>query len=360
MKRKIIGIVVCMLMIGATGIAVADWEPADGHKMHFPQMPDPTGWDVNFHDFMLGDDWQCSESGPVTDIHFWISWRQDEVGDLTFVKTEIYSNNPNGPGGFSEPEELLWGRTFGPDQFIIKGPMIGDQGWLEPYGEFFEHDHTMYYQINIKGIEQPFVQEEGTIYWLVITMPYLYPIEVGWKTSKDIFMDTAVWGNPGQWNPVVNPVGADPINFAFVITGGPPKIPDLDCNGTLRWDSVKTGSTMTGTFSVKNIGQAGSLLDWEVSSWPTWGNWTFSPANGVGLLAGSSVTVTASVVAPTQKNKQFTGSIEVRNIHNYSDNCTIPVYLKTPRTKMIDPIFINLLQRIFSQFPVLHWILNLR
>jgi hypothetical protein len=72
MKRKIIGILICMLMIGTTTIAIADWEPSDGHKMHFPQMPDPVGWDVNFHDFYLADDWRCSETGPVTDIHFWI------------------------------------------------------------------------------------------------------------------------------------------------------------------------------------------------------------------------------------------------------------------------------------------------
>ena len=28
------------------GPALADWEPADGHKMHFPQLPDEDGWDV--------------------------------------------------------------------------------------------------------------------------------------------------------------------------------------------------------------------------------------------------------------------------------------------------------------------------
>ena len=28
------------------GPALADWDPADGHKMHFPQLPDEDGWDV--------------------------------------------------------------------------------------------------------------------------------------------------------------------------------------------------------------------------------------------------------------------------------------------------------------------------
>jgi len=38
------------------------WVVGDGHKMHFPQLPDPNGWDVNVHDFTLADDWQCSET----------------------------------------------------------------------------------------------------------------------------------------------------------------------------------------------------------------------------------------------------------------------------------------------------------
>jgi hypothetical protein len=359
MKRKIIGILVCMLMIGTTTLAVADWEPSDGHKMHFPQMPDPIGWDVNFHDFMLADDWKCSETGPVTDIHFWISWRGDLVGELPFINVAIYSNNPQGQGGYSEPLEPLWTRTFNPAQFIIKGPMIGDQGWFDPSQMLvIPHDHIQYYQINIKNIEAPFIQQLDTVYWLVIQMPFLYPIEVGWKTTLDKFMDTAVWGYQGMWTPVINPMSG-PLDFAFVITGGYPKIPDLTCNGTLRWTKVKAGSTVTGNFTVGNIGTPGSLLDWEVSSWPTWGTWTFTPASGVGLPAGSSVTVGVSVVAPTTKNKQFTGSIEVRNKNNYADNCTIAVSLQTPRSRTtVEPIFFNLLQRFFSQFPVLHWILN--
>jgi hypothetical protein len=357
MRKKIIGILVCMLMIGTTTIAVADWVPSDGHKMHYPQMPDPVGWDVNFHDFYLADDWQCSETGPVTDIHFWISWRGDIVGQLPMITVGIYSNDPG--TGYSEPKEQLWTKTFSPDQFIIRGPFSGDQGWFDPSTmQFILHDHMQYYQINIKNIQQPFIQQNGIIYWLVIQMPYMYPIEVGWKTTLNKFMDTAVWGYQGMWTPVINPMSG-PLDFAFVITGGYPKVPDLTCNGTLVWPKVKAGSTVTGTFTVGNIGQPGSLLDWEVSSWPAWGNWTFTPANGTGLLAGSSVTVTASVVAPTTKNKLFTGTVVVRNKNNYTDNCTIAVSLKTPRTRTaMSPLFISLLERFLRQFPVLQWIIR--
>jgi hypothetical protein len=348
MKKKIIGIVVCMLMIGTTGVAVADWAPGDGYKMHFPQMPDPTGWDVNFHDWSLADDWQCSETGPVKDIHFWISWRHDIVGSLPYITVAIYSNNPSPP---SKPLQQLWVRQFTPDQFIIKGPMNGDEGWLEPYGEYYLHDHIQYYQINIKNITTPYTQQSGSIYWLVIQMPYMYPIEVGWKTSMDHFMDAAVWGSPSQWTPIIDPITQVPIDFAFVITNTIPQqpIPDLTCNGSLQWYRQKPGSTVTGTFQVGNIGQVGSLLDWQVTSWPGWGTWTFAPANGVGLAKGSWVTVTATCVVPNEKNKQFNGAVKVSNTHNLSDNCTIPIFLSTPLFSDIQ--FVLLFERFFERFP---------
>ncbi|MDH7507261.1 MAG: hypothetical protein QHH15_05705 [Candidatus Thermoplasmatota archaeon] len=357
MKKKIIGFFLCMFLIGATISAVADWEPGDDYKMHFPQMPDTTGWDVNFNDWFLADDWQCSETGPVTDIHFWISWKNDAVEEIPFFQVSIYSNNPQ--GSYSKPLQELWTRTFSIDEFVIAGPWTGDQGWLEPNGQYFLHDHTKYYQINIKNIEKPFIQEIGTIYWLVIQMPTFYPNEVGWKTSKNQFMGAAVWGFPSQWFSITDPIGQTPINFAFVITSNVPK-PNLDCNGTLKWTSVKTNSTVSGSFTVGNTGEPGSMLNWEISNWPSWGTWSFSPSSGTGLSTGNWVTINVNVVAPSQKNKKFTGVVEIRNKNDYSDSCSIDVSLKTPRTKTADDqIFSMLLQRFLSQFPALFWMLNL-
>lgn len=66
--------------------ALADWAPGDGHKMHFPQLPDEDGWDVKATDpLCLADDWMCSESGEVTDIHFWGSWLDDQVGAFDWI-----------------------------------------------------------------------------------------------------------------------------------------------------------------------------------------------------------------------------------------------------------------------------------
>ena len=230
MKKKIIGILVSMLLIGATGVAIADWEEGDGHKMHFPQLPDPNGWDVDFHDWWLGDDWKCSETGPVTDIHFWYSWARDIVQDIPWISISIYSDDPGPP---SKPYEQLWNRQFSEDEFIIAGPWTGDQGWYHDPNQWEEHDHQQYYQINIVDISDPFEQEEGVIYWLVIQMPYYsfpYPA-VGWKTSKNHWNDNAVVGVPGgDWYPLWDPLTTppEPMDFAFVITGGEPCNPSID------------------------------------------------------------------------------------------------------------------------------------
>jgi len=44
MKRLMI---TSLCVLFANSIAFADWAPGDPHKMHFPQEPDPYGWDVD-------------------------------------------------------------------------------------------------------------------------------------------------------------------------------------------------------------------------------------------------------------------------------------------------------------------------
>ena len=72
--------------------------------MHFPQLPDPNGWDVR-GDYggvsytKLVDDWQCSQSGPISDVHIWGSWEGDTVGSIEYVDVRIYEDvpDPDGP-----------------------------------------------------------------------------------------------------------------------------------------------------------------------------------------------------------------------------------------------------------------------
>ncbi len=222
-------------------IAAADWDPVDGHKMHFPQLPDPFGWDVEMFTVQnqLADDWQCSLSGPVNDIHFWTSWQQDNFpstepipGRIDAIKVEIYSDVPASVGGapFSQPGLLLWERNFLASEFTVRAAGTGDQGFYRPNGgllDFAPFDHQLYQQVNITDILDPFVQEEGTIYWLALYADWFTGIQapVGWKTSQDHFNDAAVFMNANlavpQWTPLFDPFTQENLDFAFVITPEP-------------------------------------------------------------------------------------------------------------------------------------------
>ncbi len=107
-------------------------------------------------------------------------------------------------------------------------------------------------------------------------------------------------------------------------------VPDLTCDGSLEWNNVTPYDTETGTFTVSNIGEENSNLDWEITEWPTWGEWSFTPSNGNNLKPEAGpTTVTVAVVAPNEENQLFTGEIKIENMENASDFATIPVSLET-------------------------------
>jgi len=138
--------------------------------------------------------------------------------------------------------------------------------------------------------------------------------------------------------------------------------PDLDYEGSLGWTRVKRGKKVTDSFMVKNIGDTGSELDWEIIDWPKdWGTWTFTPLNGDNLKPeDGAFTVNVSVVAPNEKNKKFSGNITIVNTDNSSDYCLISVTLSTPINKQaqrpIYNIFLQILQKLIQRFPLLEQI----
>ncbi len=90
---------------------------------------------------------------------------------------------------------------------------------------------------------------------------------------------------------------------------------DLSCNGILEWTNVTPCDTVTGSFTISNIGDIGSNLNWVVSEWPSWGTWTFSPSKGKDLRPEEEpVTITVNAIAPNEEYQNFTGEIKVENI----------------------------------------------
>jgi parallel beta-helix repeat protein len=137
----------------------------------------------------------------------------------------------------------------------------------------------------------------------------------------------------------------------------PPLVPDLTCVGTLSWVDEQPGTNSSGTISILNVGDPGSLLNWNITSYPDWGHWTIVPISGENLRPeDGSKTVAIIVEIPDEENAQFSGEILVTNRDNISDSYAIPVFLTTPKNKAIyfpfldffenHPYLFQLLQRL--------------
>jgi hypothetical protein len=238
-KRLLVLFSLAVLAVFLAAPALADWEEGDFHKMHYPQLPDRNGWDVKASwSKVLADDWRCSETGDVEDIHFWGSWYKDDWRDegnpassFEWFSISIYADipDPDGTGPeFSKPGALLWTRVFKPEQVDVRLWGTGEQGWYDPNSGQWEYpNHVMNFQYNIENIQNPFPQKAGTIYWLAISMECNYG-EWGWKTSLDHWNDDGVWadyepGGPTPWTELRDPrtTPGESLDMAFVITPEP-------------------------------------------------------------------------------------------------------------------------------------------
>jgi len=133
------------------------------------------------------------------------------------------------------------------------------------------------------------------------------------------------------------------------------EIPDLYCEGTLRWENVSAGSIQTSSFEIENVGGNLSLLDWNIVIKPGWGEWTINPMSGQDLQTGAPFAVNVTVIVPDEKNEVYVGEIMIQNKDDSDDRCTIPIKVVTPKNK---PFTINLpFQRFLEQrlrlFPIL-------
>ncbi len=151
---------------------------------------------------------------------------------------------------------------------------------------------------------------------------------------------------------------------AMSLAEGWPSYPDLTCAGGIEATDVVPGSEVTGSFTVENIGDSGSELNWEVdeSKYPEWGSdWTCTPASGTGLTPEDGpVTVEVSFNAPPDAETEFTGDITIVNSDDPSDLCRVDVYVLTPRNRAVNfPFLYRVFERFPNAFPILRQILGL-
>lgn len=223
MKKLMPVLFITALVVGllALPLSAQNWP---NHKMHWPQLPDLIGWDVNAtssypppgQGITLADDWMCMKDGPVEDIHFWGSWKdQDGVPEtddfestMPWFTLRIWSNNPGPP---SRPDTMLWEWVGEIPGMPFEPPTL--EGWYDPSViEYLlvNNDHVPYwrYDFFLPAGYNPFIQDSGTVYWLSITAHLFNPaaFQWGWKNSRAHFMDDAVWLDPtGMWQPIDEP-----------------------------------------------------------------------------------------------------------------------------------------------------------
>ena len=143
--------------------------------------------------------------------------------------------------------------------------------------------------------------------------------------------------------------------FAITYGGEPPVVPDLDCDGILNWEDIEPGATVTGEFTVENIGDPESLLDWEIESYPEWGTWTFDPESGLDLTPEDGViTIAVEVIAP-EEGEEFTGEVKIVNSNNPADYCIIDATMTDPVSQQ--SFIIQFLEMLAERFPVFAHIL---
>jgi hypothetical protein len=236
------------------GVAArADWNPGEPYK--WLQLPDlatapSTGVDVDCTDHpadgphrVVADDFLCTSTDPITDIHIWGSWRNDYLPNgvdpnaVTFRLT-LMTDVPALGTTYSHPGQILWERYFNPGSYTSR-VYAGGLGQLDEY--FYDPvsgqvnwpgDRTVW-QYNFKNIVDPYLQrgtpEKPLVYWLGVDAVVQDPqAEFGWKTSLQHWNDDGTWQidemNP-QWNELVyfpeNYYHGQSMDLAFVITPEP-------------------------------------------------------------------------------------------------------------------------------------------
>jgi hypothetical protein len=230
--KKLLGVLaVAATVTAAPGYvtsAWADWDPGDPNTK-WVQMPDLNfGMDVlATNPKILADDFLCTFSGPITDIHIWGSWLNNNVGAITNLHVSFHGDIPAGAvQPWSMPGPVLWQTNFIPGQFTERFYTNANEAFYDPNINQIVGFDTQVYQYNMFiDPANAFTQQIGNIYWLDVTVMTTNGI-FGWKTSLQHFNDDAVFDDlpqlPPNWRdmhyPPEHPYHGQSIDLAFALT----------------------------------------------------------------------------------------------------------------------------------------------
>jgi len=375
MKKKIVSIFVCMLMF-ATVFTVAG--ATNSNEIYYLQ-PTPKStdifWEDNFDSYTLG---------PLHGQGGWEAW--DGNSDTTGYVTDDQSHSP------SNSAEIAWFNGFAADmvyQFsgvssgiwtlsvwqYVPSDMVGISYFLLLNTYSHGGPYSWSCQVDVSAtrgtIEDydnpddslPLITDEWVE--IVVEIDFESDIQTVYYNGDELLSKSWVDGSSGGGakNFACIDLYADQIESTsvyyddFVLEGEAAADPDLECSGSLSWVNASPGSTLTGSFTVENVGGAGSELDWEIVDTPSWGDWTFDPESGMDLTPeDGAITIDVTCVAPNEKNQEFIGKIKIENLENSEDFCYIDISLTTPLSK---PVFVlQILERLLQIFPILEMIFN--
>jgi len=247
-----------------------------GPVLKWQQPPDDTEQGIDIRcdrsdgiNRILADDFPCTTTGPITKVTIWGSWFNDIKGTISKIHLSIHSDNPSGPFGWSEPDELLWEGDFSPADFnetlyktLYEGEWFWDPTAYLPPPTSMADKNIWQYDISIDS-SKAFIQQgdpcEPVVYWLdayVELEPDTNNPNFGWKSTyeREQWNDDAVWWDDALmvWNELRYPPGhyySDAsINLAFSIMTGEetepedikwsqPPVPHPDYEDTyIGWD----------------------------------------------------------------------------------------------------------------------------
>jgi len=284
MKKKIIGIGVCMLLIITTGVTVVGTieknnEPQNMEKTSddlvviWDQPPDETPNGINVCCDQVGGfrrvlamDFPCDQWGYLVEIHLFGSWRLDDPGLIEKFNLSIYSDTPadQSPTEYSMPNESLWSyETYVYTETLYFDHEQEEEYWWDPYtGELLTDKKIYEYNITIPW-EESFLQK-GTkdnqkIYWLAVHATVVFNSNITGRfglKSAEIFQDDAVmWVEEDPYwielfYPPEHPYHPDSLDFAgrirarkFIppIVVEPPRLVDIGPFG-VTVDLINTGN----------------------------------------------------------------------------------------------------------------------
>jgi hypothetical protein len=243
MARCVLCLIVIALLASATAV-LADWDPSDPAK--WVQLPDTTesGIDINASgDFILADDFLCTERGIITEVHIWGSWLFDylpfgtDPTAVDFIVSFHYDIPADqSPSGYSMPGDVITYTRLQPGDFTARIWSQGvSEGWLDSPDEYIFPGDQIIWQYNLylgdHGLYQEGTPQNPAVYWLDIkAIPHDTGALFGWKTSETHWNDDGVWGSgsepyTGQWGELRYPAGHQlypkSIDLAFVLVSEP-------------------------------------------------------------------------------------------------------------------------------------------